>query len=145
MQIFRSCVLKYIAIMITAKFLVCSAWVSTEPTECGSGCTLRQETNEATTITSFKQTPMSSIIYTMQTTYKMTSEQTDVSTESVPAAVQQWWEQLSDTEPCSDLENWSWAGHTIWDDNSDMYQTNLEQESSIIAALIEGNADKNMI
>ena len=131
--------------MIIAKFLVFSAWVSTKPTGCGSGCTLRQETNEATTITSFKQTPISSIIYAMQITYKMTSEETDVSTESVPVAVQQWWEQLSDTEPDTDLEDWSWAGHTIWDDNSDMYQTNLEQESSISAALIEGNADKNMI
>ena len=131
--------------MIVAKFSMCSASVSTETVECGLGCSLRQETTDATTHIFFKQTSTPSKPYAMESAYTVTSEQNDVSTEPVPVAVQQWWEQLSDTEPDSDLEDWSWAGHTIWDDNNDMYQTNLEQESSIIAALIEGNADKNMI
>ena len=35
-----------------------------------------------------------------------------------------------------------WGDFSVWHDDEDLYQSYLNQESSIIAALIEGNSDK---
>ena len=37
-----------------------------------------------------------------------------------------------------------WDDFSAWHDDEDLYQSHLNQESSIIAALIEGNSDKTL-
>ena len=65
-------------------------------------------------------------------------------TESVPEAIQIWLQNVAETEE----ENEDWNGYTIWDDYNlvdDSFQNNLEQESSVIAALLEGNSGKSLL
>ena len=37
-----------------------------------------------------------------------------------------------------------WDDFSVWHDDEDLYQSHLNQESSIIAALIEGSSDKTL-
>lgn len=66
--------------------------------------------------------------------------------EVVPVVLEKWTKSRNyiDTFDDTDDNDWPWHDFSTWDDDDNMYQSYLNQESSIIAALIEGTSDRTL-
>ena len=66
--------------------------------------------------------------------------------EMVPEAVQIWFRNIAEID--EDDDDWSWTGNTIWDDYrviGGFYEYGLEQDSSVLAAILAGNSDRSIL
>ena len=66
--------------------------------------------------------------------------------ELVPEAVQIWLHNIAEID--EDDDDWSWTGSTIWDDYrviGGFYEYGLEQDSSVLAAILAGNSDRSIL
>ena len=70
----------------------------------------------------------------------------DDTVEMVPEAVQIWLRNIAEID--EDDDDWSWTGSTIWDDYrviGEFYEYGLEQDSSVLAAILAGNSDRSIL
>ena len=68
--------------------------------------------------------------------------------EMVPEAVQTWLRNIAEIDEDDDDDDWSWIGNTIWDDYrviGGFYEYGLEQDSSVLAAILAGNSDRSIL
>ena len=78
-------------------------------------------------------------------TINQTVEEDDI-VEMVPEAVQIWLHNIAEIDEEDD--DWSWTGSTIWDDYrviGEFYEYGLEQDSSVLAAILAGNSDRSIL
>ena len=78
-------------------------------------------------------------------TINQTAVEDDI-VEMVPEAVQIWLRNIAEIEEEDD--DWSWTGNTIWDDYrviGGYYEYGLEQDSSVLAAILAGNSDRSIL
>lgn len=106
-------------------------------------CATSQQTRDITNPVLLETPTTEDPLVTSDVQSVISPEPLESSTESLPLVFRTWQhnQEFMDAEE----DDGPWERTAVWDSNDDSYQSYLNQESSILAALMEDDTEKSLI